>query len=233
MIHSQTEEKGFAEVRGTLYRLLSQCFFQATEDLASSILNGSLVQTFKLTVGMLGDEKADQAIALIEEHGKKCQGFSLPSICSELNVEYNRLFVGPGHLPSPPYESVYKTKNEENKEGLVMGDATLDAKRQYLSAGITLPEDFTDLPDHIGVELDFMSCLCFEEASMLQKGNEEGATEVRKKQYEFLSSHLDNWITVFCEAVCTSTHSEFYQGIAQVSEIWVHFDKEELDLMVE
>lgn len=231
MIQPQTEENDYALVRGTVYRLLSQCFFQPTEELVSSLLNGPLVQTFKMTVGMLGDEKADQAIASIEEYREKCQGLSIPDIGRELKVEFNRLFVGPGHLPTPPYESVYHTKNEENKDGLVMGDETLDAKRQYLSAGIALPEEFTDLPDHIGVELDFVSCLCFEEAEMLHKGNEEETTELMNKQYEFLTSHLDRWITPFSEAICVSSHSEFYRGIAQISASWVHYDKEEFDLL--
>lgn len=32
--------------------------------------------------------------------------------CHYLLVEYTRLFVGPHHLPAPPYESVYRSKNK-------------------------------------------------------------------------------------------------------------------------
>ena len=225
MINPQTEAAELAHLRGHVYRLLSQCFFHANKDMVTSIKNGSLVQVLKMTLGTMGDVRVDQAIELLEGFSGKCYECSLADVSSELNIEYNRLFVGPGHLPSPPYESIYLTKNEENKDGLVMGDSTLDAKNQYLSAGITLSEDFTDLPDHIGVELDFMSWLCFQESSKLENEEYEGVTEIVNKQFDFLTNHLDNWITPFTHAIIHSTNLDFYKGLARMTECWIQYEK--------
>ena len=225
MINPQLEVEELARLRGTFYHLLSKCFFQADEELVSSLLNGSLVQMFKMTLGNLDDEKVTHAIEIVERYTKKCNGNSLSDVIREMNIEYNRLFVGPGHLPSPPYESVYLTIDEDNKDGIVLGDSALDAKYQYLSAGISLPEDFTDLPDHIGVELDFMSYLCFEESSKIQEGDDEGLCDVVNKQYDFITNHLDNWISSFTDAVVNSTELDFYKGLVQITEFWIRNDQ--------
>ncbi|NLB88040.1 MAG: molecular chaperone TorD family protein, partial [Syntrophomonadaceae bacterium] len=44
-----------------------------------------------------------------ETFGKKAP---VPADLEELEVEYCRLFVGPGHVDVPPYESVYNDDND-------------------------------------------------------------------------------------------------------------------------
>lgn len=126
----------------------------------------------------------------------------------ELEQEYNRLFVGPGHVHCPPYESVYRRDRPEVEMGLVMGPSVIDVKRRYSEAGLVVSKDFKDLPDHIAVELEFMYFLCTNEARDVKE-----ATEIwRERQSEFLVSHLLPWVSTFAEAVLINTTSPFYRA---------------------
>ncbi|MFY9141159.1 MAG: molecular chaperone TorD family protein, partial [Thermacetogeniaceae bacterium] len=83
----------------------------------------------------------------------------VPSNLEELEVEYCRLFVGPGRVEVPPYESVYHGHDSTMQQGLVMGPVTLEVKELYYEAGLQLAADFSDMPDHIAVETLFLAYL--------------------------------------------------------------------------
>ena len=140
----------------------------------------------------------------------------------KLEIEYNRLFVGPGHVPCPPYESVYRKDRPLMERGLVMGPSTIDVQKRYAKAGLEKSRDFKDLPDHIAVELEFMKYLCIREA-------EEGPEKWRIMQAEFLKYHIKPWYMEFLD--CVKRHgSGFYAILADELE---KFLKEEIDYICE
>lgn len=87
-------------------------------------------------------------------------------------------------LPCPPYGSLFT----------VQGDKRLEAMRQikafYQREGFDLNEDFTDLPDHLCVELEFMQALCFVEHDAETAGDGMAAARSRSAQAEFLDEFL-------------------------------------------
>lgn len=224
MLSTIEETKEIAQVRGNVYSLLSQCFFQPSEELATSITKGSLNEALQGTVGMVEGEEVERELARIKEFGAKCQERPHQEVLKDMKVEYNRLFVGPGHVAAPPYESVYKTRNADNEIGVVMGDAAIAVKRFYRQAGIELSDGFKDLPDHIAVELQFMAHLCSLEA----ESQEDGKDSLNSMQAKFLTEHLGSWIADFSHAVCHSMHSDFYCSIARLAEVWVKFELDAL-----
>lgn len=122
--------------------------------------------------------------------------------------EYHRLFVGPAQLPAPPYESVYR-------EGWrVMGETTLDVKRQYEEAGYALAPSFTELPDHVTAELAFMALLAEEEARAWEAGDVSAALSWLEREKAFLGDHLTRWVPAFCERLLASTDAPFYRRLA-------------------
>ncbi|MEM0124189.1 MAG: molecular chaperone TorD family protein [Candidatus Micrarchaeaceae archaeon] len=124
-----------------------------------------------------------------------------------LEIEYNRLFVGPGHVPCPPYESVYRKDRPLMDRGLVMGPSAIDVEKRYRQAGLQKSKDFHDLPDHIGVEMEFMGYLCEMEAK-------DGAKKWRKMQDEFLKLHIKPWYIEFLECIKKHSRSTFYSAAA-------------------
>ena len=133
-----------------------------------------------------------------------------------LAKEYLRLFVGPGHIPCPPYESVHRKDRPDFERGLVMGPSTADARRAYFAAGLEISKTYTDLPDHIAAEMEFMQFLCAEESRLEQQGNKEDAAKMKKMQREFHKNHIEPWVGEFADCILRSTTSPFYKTAANV-----------------
>ena len=142
----------------------------------------------------------------------------------ELEVEYNRLFVGPGAPRVYPYESLYR-----DSTGLVMGPSAGEVLQAYRRAGLAINTAFKDLPDHIAVELEFMARLCCEEARAESAGRGDLALRLKQDQRSFLDAHLASWLPAMCEKVIRETTSTIYRGFAEIAAIFVGWDRERLD----
>lgn len=121
-----------------------------------------------------------------------------PSI-DRLRVEHTRLFDGPGKHPCPPYESVYRDADADQKYGPVMGPSTETVRHWYAEYGLTAGS-WNDLPDHVAVELEFAGWL-----------SARGETEALES---FLNEHPRRWLHTFAERVAKSTREEFYAVLA-------------------
>jgi len=133
----------------------------------------------------------------------------MASIHREMKIEYTRLFIGPRHLPAPPYESVYRTSRK-----LMMQAPTIDVRSFYLRHGFQVVRLNQEPDDTIGVELEFMCALSAESLKVLQQGNQERLVELLSAQLEFCNLHLRQWIPQFCADIIGNTTSEFWRAIA-------------------
>lgn len=149
-------------------------------------------------------------------------------LLERLRAEYLRLFVGPGHVPCPPYESVYRTDRPVWQRGLVMGPSTADVRRRYAEAALTISKNYRDLPDHVSVEMEFMHFLCAEESKLTELGNIDESAKMRKMQRDFLEDHIMPWTGNFAERILNSTDSSFYKAAANLLRAVVKSDFEYL-----
>ncbi|MBI4240320.1 MAG: molecular chaperone TorD family protein [Candidatus Rokubacteria bacterium] len=169
--------------------------------------------------------RAEEAIERASIYELLALGFSLPSpelakAVSGLISEYHRLFVGPGELPAPPYESVYR-------EGWrVMGETTLDVQSAYEEAGYALDPSFKELPDHVAAELAFMGLLTEEEAKAWKAGDASVALSWLERERAFLDDHLTRWLPAFCDRLLASTEVRFYRKLAGELQEFVALDAE-------
>jgi TorA maturation chaperone TorD len=127
----------------------------------------------------------------------------IPASLEELEVEYCRLFVGPGHVDVPPYESVYRGQDIAMQSGLVMGQAALDVKKDYYQAGLQLADTFTDMPDHVAVEVLFLAYL-----EAMAETTPGGNFLAQKRR--FIKDHLGQWVSPFAEAVQQKSRLPWY-----------------------
>ena len=134
-----------------------------------------------------------------------------------LEIEYNRLFVGPGRPQASPYESVYR-----DPRGLVMGPAAQDVGRRYAEAGLALAPDHHDLPDHVATELGFVAYLALQEA----EAQGQDATAWLDRERAFLRDHLTVWLPRFCRRVREASRHPFYSALAELTVIFVNLDME-------
>jgi TorA maturation chaperone TorD len=150
----------------------------------------------------------NEAVAHVDLMEKSVQQYSE----EELLVEYARLFVGPYALIAAPYGSVYLD------DGRVMGDSTMEVIQWYEQEGLVRGKDCRDIPDHIAVELEFMSFLIRKEIDATTSKDQQAAEDYANKQKKFTNSLLRSWVPQFCEQIRTSTKSDYYRAVADCTQ---------------
>ncbi|AAB91059.1 MULTISPECIES: molecular chaperone TorD family protein [Archaeoglobus] len=109
------------------------------------------LKLFSLIFSYPDEDKLGKAIALAEGIGLTEIAQTLKQVDIEaLQVEYTSLFIS-SHpsVPCPPYQSYFE-------EGSVYGKASLRAAELYSKYGLNYVYE-SEPPDHISVELEFLS----------------------------------------------------------------------------
>ena len=214
------EEKNFkelAEHRSSIYGFLAAVYRQ---ELTSELLQQMKAQQFQEVLSNLGV--------------KLNNGFfqnSEKELLENLAIEYTRLFVGPGkHIP--PYESVHH-KKEGVQSGQLWGELTGQVKSIIESAGLEYKSEYTGLPDHISVELEFMQQVVQREAQAWEADDDETALRCLKNEKKFVDEHLLGWIPDFCEKVSTAAEMPFYREMAGLTRSFIEFEKQELEKLTQ
>jgi TorA maturation chaperone TorD len=140
-----------------------------------------------------------------------------PDSLSQLKTEFNELFIGPGKLQAPPWESIYRSDQRQ-----VFGTATFAVREFYRQGGLQLFRQGQYPDDHLGLELLFMADLS---RRMQQTDNYESLVQL---QLQFLVAHPLAWIEDFCKQVRAGT-SKFYGGMVLLLSGFLEWDQELLD----
>lgn len=152
-------------------------------------------------------------------------GLGTSSSLEDLAVEYARLFIGPGkHFA--PYESVQRADDS----GKYWGNATVVVKKIIESTGLKYESSFTGMPDHLGVELEFMQKLIEHQLKAERQGDQPGAERAQKAQKRFFNDHLWQWGPQFCRQVKKAARLKFYKDALALTEEFLEQEKEDLKL---
>ncbi len=201
-----TENGTVAMLREDAYRLLATCYYPPTVALLEENCCAHLA-------GILEQVGADAA------HHAREASHTLGNDPKSLAVEYARLFMGPFHVVAPPYGSVYL---EDARS--VMGKSTAQVAAFYQAHGLQLAEDFHELPDHVAVELEFMSYLANRQRESAAGGSRGEACRLVARQHEFLATYLLPWLEPFTSAIIDDGESPFYQAVARCTATFINAD---------
>ena len=105
-------------------------------------------------------------------------------LIEDLAVEYARLFLGPDKHISP-HESVHHER-DGGDWGALWGKSTVEVKKFIESAGLEYISEYSGMPDHISVELEFMQQATSREAQAWESNDSEGALYCLKMEKKFL-----------------------------------------------
>lgn len=149
----------------------------------------------------LGDPTAAEAVALLTgDDVTLAQAYDRlvgagatesPSV-EVLAGEYTKLFVGPGKLPAPPWESVYRSDGD-----LLFQESTLKVRDAYREAGFQAKGYPREADDHLATELSFMVSLIDEAVVAVEAGDAVRAHAFLAAQRKFLDQHLNGWAPAF------------------------------------
>jgi TorA maturation chaperone TorD len=138
----------------------------------------------------------------------------------DAGAEFDRLFLIPAEGFVPACESVYVDPSPDGKrsEGHLYGPSCREAADLMREAGATMPADVGKPPDHIGVELLFLSYLCDQEAGARQSGDTDRLERWLGRELRFLRDHPATWVAIFRERVEKSAPGAFFSGVTRLVE---------------
>ena len=206
------EIKELAGHRSSIYGFLAAVYRQ---ELTSELIQQMKDHRFQEVLSNLGVKLNNGFFQNSEEE-----------LLENLAVEYARLFVGPGKHISP-HESVHH-KKEGVQSGQLWGELTAEVKRIIESSGLAYKSEFTGMPDHISVELEFMQHVVQREAQAWEADDDKTAMICLKNEKEFVDEHLFGWIPDFCEKVIETADRPFYREMARLTRSFIEFEKKEL-----
>lgn len=182
------------------------------------------ISKLKVFEQLLDEESAeDQGVFLLKKFFDNVSSMDDEEL-KGLRDEYSRLFIGPGHLPAPPWGSVYLSK-----ERIIFDENTLEVREFFRKWGVVRKTKNKEPDDHIGYELEFLSILIDKGLKELEKNNMEGFRRTLEAQKEFLERHALTWIHKFSNDLYTNTESYFYKGLAVFLPEYLKMDLELLD----
>lgn len=212
--------KAFMEYRCSIYYWLKNLYIsEPTKEQLIEIINTCREQKMDSTIPVCEGEFIN--------FFKKLDKRSINKLHKEIKVEYARLFLGPKHIPAPPFESVYRTKTRH-----MFGETTIQVRELYKSAGLKI-ETQDNLPDDfIGYELEFMYYLSFEALRAVNEYNDERLNKVLKYQHHFIKEHLNAWVKDFTKDILESTTMDYFKVVANLTKEFIEEDYNNIENLI-
>jgi len=220
MINTQSaHNKINTDSRQKIYGLLSSVFLQNPTD-------ERLAQQKELLHPILQDKINWDA--LLNDVGAVEQAF------------YDCFFVPTSGCYVPPYESALLAYTDTSKKfGKLNGPSASHIAHSWKETGFMIgsvsiyePLRQSCMPDHIGLQLAFMTFLCGAELNSLEtvssKNEHSTASKWKKYQLGFMKDHLHNVIGTFAQAL-NEIAPGYYATIASFAAAWVETDYVALD----
>jgi TorA maturation chaperone TorD len=135
-----------------------------------------------------------------------------------LREEYGRLFDDQGEKRISLVESTYKPWTKDKSctmvfaasKGLVMGDSAVHMLDLYDELSLKVPEKFRSIPDHLVLELEFLSLLYRSARQELVEG--------------FIEDHLD-WIQGLKDELVKADAHLFYRKAVELVDLFLEQER--------
>lgn len=151
-------------------------------------------EAYRLVAGLFSHAPEDEEL----ETAKEDLELNSDETAPEILVEFNSLLRYPGGSLTP-LESLF---------GSAGGSDVVEAVSEfYARSGLTIGEEFDVPPDHLSLELLFVSYLV--------------ETRDLDLMANFLEEHVMNWVPYYCEELKRQAHTVFYKEIAEITRTFL------------
>lgn len=201
--------------RETFCQIAASFFYPPDEHLVDLVEDGSLYTVLEKYGPIFAADETRLNGFRPEEKGR----LLLPV----LKAEFDRLFAGWTNDAVPLVESCYKPWTEDPtcglpfalEKGLLMGDPALHLLEIYRQCGLEMKEEFRGCPDHLVLELEFLSYLY------------RWATE--REVRSFIEGHLD-WVPLLRESCEGHRPHPFYRSAIEVVDHFLITERKRLEI---
>jgi TorA maturation chaperone TorD len=185
--------------RESVYRFFADlCLNPPSDSLVDMVRDGSILSVFQ------GYDDGAAGFPWLSEFVKEAEG--IPNLKDELEAEHTAMFVLPSGVL--PHESAYL-----DKEKRVGGRFTESVRRFYENAGAPILDACIQMPDHIGVELEFMAFLCRMEKELRERAEYHFLHKCIDFQKSFMEGHLSRWAYRCFDEISNQTECRFYKAL--------------------
>jgi len=217
MSQDKTNAARTAQGRAKIYGLMVRIFVNLPDENLITEVNSPGFRNFLGAYGQLGDESLATGVQEITTYLDSIASTDAETVLKDLMVDRARLFRSSANSDfKPPYENLYRPNPGVNK---VASELHEFYKKENL-----LPDKVdSELPDYLGVELNFIYQLVQREADEWLIG--EDALKTAISEGEFLRLHLGNWIGKYVAEAKQSAGTGFYRGFLTMLEGFIAMER--------
>jgi TorA maturation chaperone TorD len=165
----------------------------------------------------------ENSMAALEQMEQALQVTSLDA----LKEDFRQLFVGPGRMSAPAWESVYR-----NEERALFDIHTLQVRETYARHGIEFIHKNRTPEDSIAIELEFMKILAERLLQAVESQDAKGERILLDEQHAFLKQHLLVWTPQFTKRIQENAATPFYAGLGSVLRAFLVWDRHILEQLI-
>lgn len=203
-----------AAARAALYSLLAQALNYPDRDLVESLCQGDYVGETLDALEVLGITGLEDCLEGLQKESTAAN-VDQAGLLLEIEKDYTWMCFA-----SKPRRLVYLFESVYN-EGKLFDESTFKIARLYYDAGLKVEEDFRLPPDHIAVELEFMSFLSFKEMDGIKTGDGKIADYAVELQTKTLDEHLRTFALTVADSMGKHAKTSFYRVVAQVMTVFL------------
>lgn len=146
---------------------------------------------------------------------------------SALQDDFRQLYIGPGRMSVPSWESVYR-----NEERTLFDVHTFQVREIYARHGMEFIHKNRTPEDSISTELEFMKILAGRLLQAVESEDTKGERILLEEQHAFLKQHLLAWTPQFVALNQKHAVTPFYAGLAAVLGAFLTWDRHVLEQLV-
>lgn len=198
-----------------IYRLLSLSFAypdEETIEILRSIIEdvGEIIHSFSSEV--------QEKFLLYKD--------SLNGLSTEaVEEEFTELFMT--RMLCPPYENSYGKSGDSKAENLA------DINGFYKAFSLSVSEKGSEMPDHIAIELEFLSLITLKEAYGIERGIRDMVEVCVLAKKKFLKDHIGRWAGLFCKNLIKRTTKDSYRNLALLTSSFIEEQMKFYDITAE
>jgi putative dimethyl sulfoxide reductase chaperone len=214
---TNTEQIQWEEARSRVYGFFSQAFLRGP---SQQFLTGLIAEAGAANLrDVFPDTAYQQELAQMRLEAREGR-LTLDGAI----LDFEALFRVPGPRYLSPYESVYRSQTSSSR-GCLCGPEAVAVEQFYLQEGLTPNAGFTELPDHVGVEMEFMAVLCRQAAEAMKTGDRASLKKYQHQQYCFFTEHVGAWVRLLAQCLASQAQTSLYRFLGNFLNLFLELEE--------
>nr|QOV09075.1 Chaperone protein TorD [uncultured Dehalococcoidia bacterium] len=217
MSQDKTNALRTTQGRAKIWGLMVRIFVSVPDESLIAEVNAPAFRSFLEAYGQLGEANLSTGVQEITAYLDSITKMDVETTLKLLMADRARLFRSSANSTfKPPYENLYRPNPGENR-------LAAELREFYKKENLSPDQLDSELPDYLGVELNFIYQLVQREADEWMIG--DNALKTAVAEVEFLRQHLGNWIGKYVAEARQSAATGFYRGFLTMLEGFIAMER--------